>query len=452
MKRTAIRLTALALACAAPLLHGASDGPGVRIFDGEPKLIVVNGYSTSFRWPDLLQRKLDRQAGAKGVLVVRKATAPGTPIAKWIDVETGEPLQPWLDTLRPALQQDDGEPVIVLAQQSLQWVFGPQAESIRGDGDAERIGKGADVMQRYVELLQGDGADLVFIAAHIYKKPMEPGIGNERYALDELMRRDLPFVRRGPDVWTPTRELYPTVFARDKVHPNGMGDEVMAQLWFEALLAHDGVGVPEWSRKQLAKAFPAAIRPRRGSDFAMQGTLWGQQLPLLDAAPLGGAPQGGGAPEPTEPWRDGPVLIVTASLTCPVARRMWQQVEDLAVQFDGRVRVVMLYVIEPHPKGDPSPYTGREWVTAENKQDEILVPQPSTLEERQALAQECKERVGVSVPVLVDGMENRSWRALGSGPNMAVFVAADGTVQAKQSWFRSKEMAAKLEQLLAEQP
>ena len=32
-----------------------------RIFSGEPRLIVVNGYSTSFHWWAFLQRKTDRQ-------------------------------------------------------------------------------------------------------------------------------------------------------------------------------------------------------------------------------------------------------------------------------------------------------------------------------------------------------------------------------------------------------
>ena len=63
---------------------------------------------------------------------------------------------------------------------------------------------GADVLEKYVRLLRKDGADLVFVAMHIYKHPMEPQIGNERYALDELMQRNIPGVQRGPDVWTPT--------------------------------------------------------------------------------------------------------------------------------------------------------------------------------------------------------------------------------------------------------
>lgn len=243
----------------------ASAKQNLKIFDGTSKAIVVNGYSTSFRWPALLQNKLDLYFGGKRVLQVKRATKGGTPIAKWINVENGEPSQSWLTVLRPRLQEDKDKTVIVLAQQSLQWVFGDRREGIRNADDKKRIEQGADALEKYVRLLKKDGADLVFVAMHIYKHPMEPEIGNERHALDELIRRKIPSVRRGPDVWTPTKQLYPRAFAGDGVHPNALGAEVMAQKWFETLLKHDGLDVPTWSKQaRPAQASPPARRQRPG--------------------------------------------------------------------------------------------------------------------------------------------------------------------------------------------
>ena len=181
----------------------------LRIFDGKNKVIVVNGYSTSFRWPAILQKKLDRYLDGKGVLTVKSATKGGTPIAKWLDVKTGRPLGPWLEVLRPTLRDCGDTPVILLAQQSLQGVFGKFRTGIRDDNDQERIQQGADALEKYAQALKKDGADLVFVAMHIYKQPMEPQIGNERYALDELMRRNNPEIQRGPDVWNATKRFYP---------------------------------------------------------------------------------------------------------------------------------------------------------------------------------------------------------------------------------------------------
>ncbi len=241
---------------------GKTASARLRLFDGKPKTFVVNGYSTSFHWPKILQRKLDRHFG-KRVIEVRSATRGGTPIAKWIDVATGEPKEAWLSTVRPALERRGGAPVIVLAQQSLQWALGDRRAGIRNKDDAERIRRGADALEKYARLMRKDGADLVFIAMHIYKKPMEPEIGNERLALAALLKRKVPGIAAGPDVWTPTSRLWPQAFARDKVHPNQMGAEVMAQHWFETVLAYDGLKAPAWSRDEMQKAVRTAPQTGR---------------------------------------------------------------------------------------------------------------------------------------------------------------------------------------------
>ena len=257
LKKLAVFLTVICILTAG-YSQSRAGGRKLKIFDGKPKVIVVNGYSTSFHWPRILQRKLDRYFNGNHPIKVKQATKGGTPVAKWLDVKTGQPLRAWLTVLRPMLREAEETPVILLAQQSLQWVFDQRQEGIRNADDKERIQKGANALEKYVRLLKKDGADLVFVAMHIYKHPMEPEIGNERYALDELMRRNIPGVQRGPDVWTPTKELYPKAFARDLKHPNAIGSELMAQKWFETLLKHDGLEIPAWSKKKK----PPAAQPR----------------------------------------------------------------------------------------------------------------------------------------------------------------------------------------------
>ncbi len=238
----------------------------LRILDGEPKTLVVHGYSTSFHWPTMLQRKLDRHFDGGRVVEVKMATKGGTPVARWIDIKSGERTPAWERIVKPALAKDDGRPVIVLGQQSLQWVFGDRRASIRDSKDAERIRQGADALETYVRALQKDGADLVILAMHIYKHPMEPGIGHERLALAALLGRRIAGVEAGPDVWTPTSKLYPKAFARDKLHPNSIGAEVMAQAWFETLLEREGIAIPKWSRDELKAALnnpPVPLRRNR---------------------------------------------------------------------------------------------------------------------------------------------------------------------------------------------
>ena len=155
---------ALALGNYALAQQSKADERRLRILDDKARTIIVNGYSTSFKWPSILEKKLDEMYDSKRVLTVKPATKGGTPIAKRIDVRTGGPLKPWKDILRPRIQEAEDEPVIVLAQQSLQWCFGERRAGIRSAHDRERIKQGVDALEKYVRLLKEDGADLVFVA------------------------------------------------------------------------------------------------------------------------------------------------------------------------------------------------------------------------------------------------------------------------------------------------
>ncbi|MCP5110797.1 MAG: hypothetical protein GY953_08190, partial [bacterium] len=78
--------------------------------------------------------------------------------------------------------------------------------------------------------------------------------GNERLALAAALKRDIPNFHAGPDVWEPTSKEWPNAFAEDKLHPNSIGAEILAHYWFAALLAHDGLEAPEWSRREMEDA------------------------------------------------------------------------------------------------------------------------------------------------------------------------------------------------------
>ena len=227
------------------------------IFSGEPRLLIVHGYSTSAHWWAFLQHKIDRYMGGpeKRVVEVQLCNKGGTPIAKWMNVETGELSDAWQRRFTPMIQAEKGKrPVIVLAQQSLQFVYSDRKAGIRNADDTQRIQRGADIIEKYGQRILDDGAAAVFVGMHIYKISMEPEIGNERLALEELMRRKPKRIFAGPDVWLPTSKQHPLAFDRDRVHPNYIGAEMMAHYWFASLLEHDGLEVPDWSRQEMEDA------------------------------------------------------------------------------------------------------------------------------------------------------------------------------------------------------
>lgn len=233
------------------LLVQASDSGKGKLFDGQEKTFVFVGYSTSYRWPNILEAKMNRQFEDEIVYHLMNAAAGGAPVSTWIsepgsreyERSYGNMLRDWFLPLpnRPEMKErrrfgNIPSPTIALIQQSLQRT----SPIIQGPDDHENIKLGADAMQKLVENLHADGVETIFITTHIYKYTHEPQIEHEKYALAELLKRDLPYVWPGPDVWTASRELWPGHFTQpDQVHLNKKGDTLDANLWWELLQKYD---------------------------------------------------------------------------------------------------------------------------------------------------------------------------------------------------------------------
>jgi hypothetical protein len=166
------------------------------------------------------------------------------------------------------------------------------------------------------------------------------------------------------------------------------------------------------------------------------GVLVGQIVPKItvytldaESAPL------------SSTWKDKPALIVTASITCPIAKRSCPSLVLKEHDFGDQVNAVILYTIEAHPRDGRSPYD-----PFKGKRSQFSHDQPDTLGQRLELARAFAAGIE-GVPVLVDKMSNEAWRELGGGPNMAVLVDRQGRIAAKQGWFDPKVMAAEIEKL-----
>lgn len=176
--------------------------------------------------------------------------------------------------------------------------------------------------------------------------------------------------------------------------------------------------------------------------FASRGVQPGQSLPPLSVTDLNGQPASVPALQGSRP-----MVLVTASLTCSVARAQQAAVDDLRARYGTLIAVVVLYTIEAHPKGDPCPYTGEEWVPKVNEKDSVLVRQPSSQAERLLLAGEYQKRFSSEAVVVVDTMDNASWLALGQAPNLGLVVDAKGIVRAREGWFDAAATEAALAEL-----
>lgn len=272
----AMKTALLLLACLAPTSPALQDGEGgdlPSVLGDEPLTLVVVGYSSSLRWPAILQEMLDAHAGEPGRYLVASAAVPGAPLPKWLgrggeaarERTFGRMARDWFE---PGGERGDHPaPAVALCQMSLQGIYGPFRRGIRGPSDRERIERGADAFEELGEALAGLGVETVFLSTHIYKHALEPALHNERYALDALVDRKPRWLRRGPDLWTPTRALYPQGFRRDGAHPNELGARAMAVGWYRRLAgaAADPAIVAKYS-EGLPPSEPAEPRPLRGGD------------------------------------------------------------------------------------------------------------------------------------------------------------------------------------------
>ena len=241
------------------------------VLDGNRKSFVVVGYSTSFMWPDILQFMLDRHE--EGAYDVLNAAVGSSPVVRWLDgAEQYE--QTYTKMLSDYFGEDAKKrgdrpvPAIALCQQSLQGVFEKFRDGIRHEEDAVRITKGANALQALAAQLNDSGIQTVYIAMHIFKISMEPAIWNERHALNELLARQVHYVRPGPDLWRVTKDSYPEGFSPvDRVHPSLHGSRIMAEGWYRTLAgdaAKDEVVKAMWGHPFDTIADREAETNRRG--------------------------------------------------------------------------------------------------------------------------------------------------------------------------------------------
>jgi hypothetical protein len=136
-----------------------------------------------------------------------------------------------------------------------------------------------------------------------------------------------------------------------------------------------------------------------------------------------------------------PVLMVLGSYTCPVFRETCAATEALYSRYGDKVNFIVVYTIEAHPVGSASPYSDQESPSTYSVDLQgSPVRQPSTYDERVLLGRKTAAEAGISVPVLIDEMDNPVWCTYGAAPNAAYLIGSDGRVIAEQRWYDPKQI------------
>ncbi len=115
-----------------------------------------------------------------------------------------------------------------------------------------------------------------------------------------------------------------------------------------------------------------------------------------------------------------PVVLIFGSCTCPPFVSTTQTTDELYKKYGDLVHFYLIYVREAHPTD------GR---ARPNNQFEI--PSPKSLEERRQVAQDFAIKLKVSIPILVDTIDDQVEKSYACWPNRMVIVDAQGKVADK---------------------
>lgn len=88
--------------------------------------------------------------------------------------------------------------------------------------------------------------------------------------------------------------------------------------------------------------------------------------------------------------------------------------------FHDRSAFYVVYIAEAH--------TVDGWQTESNEEQGIRVKQPSAFEERLDAARICAKALGLTIPILVDGMDNNAFEAFAAWPERIYIVNPEGRI------------------------
>jgi hypothetical protein len=121
------------------------------------------------------------------------------------------------------------------------------------------------------------------------------------------------------------------------------------------------------------------------------------------------------------------------------------ELDQLYARYGRDAAFFIVYVREAHPEDG--------WVLADNRREEIALPDPTSLEERADAAEACVLGLRTRIPVLLDDVDDAVALAYGGWPDRLYLIGRDGRVAFQggrgPDGFRPDELAHALETALA---
>src|SRR5207344_3214056 len=113
-----------------------------------------------------------------------------------------------------------------------------------------------------------------------------------------------------------------------------------------------------------------------------------------------------------------PVVLVLGNYTCTPFRGLYKQIEDVKKKYGKDAEFLMVYVREAHPTDG--------WRMKVNDRVGVSVAQPRTDDERIGVARQCAVVLKPTMPLLVDGVDDRVGNAYSGMPGRLYVLDRQG--------------------------
>jgi hypothetical protein len=192
----------------------------------------------------------------------------------------------------------------------------------------------------------------------------------------------------------------------------------------------EALAPPPAPRTSLAKegARPSTDMPTK--EVLLKGLVSGEVGSYHEGPRVGDA-----APEFTLATHDGkekvslrkfrgkPVVLVFGSITCGPFRSRFGAIDAMQKRYGDRAQFLLVYVREAHPTGG--------WRMESNDRVGVVADQPTAFEGRAALAGKACSLLKVTMPALVDEIDDRVNNAYSAVPSRHYVIDAEGKVAYK---------------------
>ena len=181
---------------------------------------------------------------------------------------------------------------------------------------------------------------------------------------------------------------------------------------------------------------PPATQPAAAGAPAAKAPAVGDDAPTFALRRLGS-----GAEVTNKSFAGKPLVLAFGSLTSPAFRDRIGRLETLRNQYRGRAAVLVVYTREEHPADG--------WQVERNRDEKIEVNQPTTLDERVALAGQLKERTKTTLDIAVDDTSDAVATAYGSRPQGAAVISRYGKIVGTQTFCDPSGLGRMIDEAIA---